>query len=145
MAILAMDITFVPSVIPTHLKNMVVPSMAGTFHVSNAHIQHVLWRVVPMVETASKSLHVRFVEKEVAPVHRASLPAVLHARRYQPEFWNALEPVAFVKTDVGVRGSPTIVSKAFTMPAKDPGPRLVIEEVGLAEAVNQAWEQVPWS
>lgn len=68
------------------------------------------------------------VEKEITPVERAPLANMIRAARYQPELWSASEPVEFEADKIGIKGSPTIVGKAYTPPPKEPG-----EMVHLAE------------
>jgi electron transfer flavoprotein beta subunit len=82
------------------------------------------------------------VEKEIAAIARAPLPNLVHAARYRPETWDAASPVAFDMTRIGIKGSATIVAKAFTPPPKEPGERVSVAEVGLAAAVGRALERM---
>lgn len=78
------------------------------------------------------------VEKEVAEVARAPLPNLIRAARYRPELWTADAPLRFDPDQIGIKGSPTIVGRAYTPPPKTPGERLRVAEQGLAETVSQA-------
>ncbi|EFO80579.1 electron transfer flavoprotein alpha/beta-subunit [Oscillochloris trichoides DG-6] len=78
------------------------------------------------------------VEKEIAPVKRAPLSNMIKAATYKPEMWSADTPVQFDITQVGIKGSPTIVGKAFTPPPREAGAILSVAEKGLRDAVAQA-------
>jgi electron transfer flavoprotein beta subunit len=87
------------------------------------------------------------VEKEIAEVRRAPLPNIVRAARYQPELWTASAPVAFDVTQIGIKGSPTIVGNAHTPALRAAGPRFSVVEQGLhaavAHALAQAQAKVP--
>lgn len=82
------------------------------------------------------------VEKAIAPIKRAPLPRLIDAAGYQPEVWNADAPVAFDLAQVGLKGSPTVVSKAFPPTPRAGGVIVALETVGLNEAVAQALARV---
>ena len=82
------------------------------------------------------------VEKEIAAVKRAPLPNIIKAARYKPETWTASEPVPFDPAQIGIKGSPTIVGKAFTPPPKEPGEIVPVSERGLSEATAYALEKI---
>lgn len=82
------------------------------------------------------------VEKEIAPVSRAPLPNLIRAARYQPEVWDAAAPVPFDVGQIGIKGSPTIVGKAFTPSPKEPGELVHVAAVGLAAAVSTALARI---
>lgn len=82
------------------------------------------------------------VEKEIAAVKRAPLPNLIRAAGYQPEVWTAEEPVPFDLAQIGIKGSPTIVGKAFTPPAREAGEVVSVAEKGLGEAVARALEAI---
>jgi len=82
------------------------------------------------------------VEKEIAAVGRAPLPNLIRAARYQPEIWSADAPVLFDAGQIGIKGSPTIVGKAFTPSPKDPGEMVHVTEAGLAAAVSTALARI---
>jgi electron transfer flavoprotein beta subunit len=81
-------------------------------------------------------------EKELAQIGRAPLANFIKAARYKPEVWTAAEPVAFDTNAIGIRGSPTIVGKAFTPPPSQPGEKVVVAEKGVRETVAYALEQI---
>ncbi|PLR82157.1 electron transfer flavoprotein subunit beta [Bacillus canaveralius] len=64
------------------------------------------------------------VEKEINAIEYAPLPNMLKAARYEPVIWtvNDLEDVD--RTQLGLKGSPTIVGKMFSPPKPDGGKRL---------------------
>lgn len=78
------------------------------------------------------------VEKEISPVERAPLPNLIKAAKYQPEMWSAAEPVPFDPTKIGIKGSPTIVGKAFTPAPKEPGEQVTVAEKGAEQAAAYA-------
>lgn len=82
------------------------------------------------------------VEKEIAPISRAPLPNLIKAAHYQPEIWSAAEPVAFDPGEIGIKGSPTIVGKAYTPPPKQAGEKFVVAETGLADVIAEAVRQI---
>lgn len=82
------------------------------------------------------------VEKEIAPVSRAPLPNLIRAAHYQPEIWTATEPVMFNPDEIGIKGSPTIVGKAYTPPPKQAGQKLNVSDKGLSEIVAEAIGQI---
>jgi len=82
------------------------------------------------------------VEKEIAPIQRAPLPDLIRAARYKPEVWTASEPVAFDPAQIGIKGSPTVVSKAYTPSPRGAGEMVQVSERGLADAVSYALERV---
>jgi electron transfer flavoprotein beta subunit len=82
------------------------------------------------------------VEKEIAAIARAPLPDLVRAARYRPETWDAASPVPFDPARIGIKGSATIVARAFTPPPKESGERASVAEVGLAVAVGRALERM---
>jgi electron transfer flavoprotein beta subunit len=82
------------------------------------------------------------VEKEIAPIGRAPLPNLIRAARYQPEIWTAAEPVMFNPDEIGIKGSPTIVGKAYTPPPKQAGQKLNVSDKGLSNTVAEAVSQI---
>ncbi len=82
------------------------------------------------------------VVKEITPVKRAPLSYMLKAIQYQSEVWTAEAPHPFDSALIGIKGSPTIVGKAFTPPPKEPGDVVKISERGLSETVSYALEQI---
>ncbi len=82
------------------------------------------------------------VEKEIAPIGRSPLPNLVRAARYQPEVWSASEPVVFSPDEIGIKGSPTIVGKAYTPPPKQAGEQIKVADKGLAETVAYTLQQI---
>ncbi len=97
-------------------------------------------RGVEVLETQLPALLT--VEKEVAPVSRAPLPNLIRAARYQPELWTASEPVAFEVAKIGIKGSPTIVGKAYTPPPKKAGGLVTVADKGVGPAVTEALDKI---
>ena len=73
---------------------------------------------------------------------RAPLPNLIRAARYTPETWTASEPVAFDPARIGIKGSPTIVGKAYTPPPKKAGGQVAVAEKGLEAAVAEALAKI---
>jgi electron transfer flavoprotein beta subunit len=82
------------------------------------------------------------VEKEIAPIARAPLSSIIRAVEYEVEVWTASEPFAFDVDKIGIKGSPTIVGKAFTPPPPEPGPKVTVAESGLAPSVSHALHEI---
>lgn len=82
------------------------------------------------------------VEKEIATISRSPLPNLIKAAHYQTEIWSSTEPVPFDPNKIGIKGSPTIVGKAFTPPPKQAGETIPVEDKGLKESVAYALEQI---
>ncbi|NNJ11906.1 electron transfer flavoprotein subunit beta/FixA family protein [Chloroflexales bacterium ZM16-3] len=95
---------------------------------------------IEVIETSLPALLT--VEKEIAAVKRAPLPNLINAARYKPEMWSADAPVPFDIAQVGIKGSPTIVGKAFTPTAREAGAILSVAEKGLSETVADALEMI---
>lgn len=88
---------------------------------------------VEVIETSLPALLT--VEKEIAAVKRAPLPNLINAARYKPELWTGDAPVPFSPELVGIKGSPTIVGKAFTPTPREAGAILSVAEKGLSKTV----------
>lgn len=97
-------------------------------------------RGIEVLKTALPALLT--VEKEIAPVRFAPLPNLIRAATYEPEVWTSESPIAFDPDTIGLRGSPTVVAKAYTPPPKEPGERIVVTDKGLCEAVAYAFERI---
>jgi electron transfer flavoprotein beta subunit len=82
------------------------------------------------------------VEKEITPIKRAPLANMIKAVRYQPEVWSANEPVPFDPDRIGIKGSPTIVGRAYTPPPRQAGGMVNVAEAGAAACVQQALERI---
>ncbi|MCG6985385.1 MAG: electron transfer flavoprotein subunit beta/FixA family protein, partial [Thiocapsa sp.] len=97
-------------------------------------------RGIEVLETALPALLT--VEKEIAAIGRAPLPNLVRAARYQPEIWDAAAPVPFDAAKIGIKGSPTVVVKAYTPPPREPGERVGVAELGLAAVINRALDRI---
>lgn len=82
------------------------------------------------------------VEKEITPVERAPLSNMIRAAQYRPEQWSASEPVNFDPTKIGIKGSPTIVGKAYTPPPKEPGEIVRVAEQGAIDVSRYALSKI---
>ncbi len=82
------------------------------------------------------------VEKEIAEVERAPLANIINAAGYQPEVWSASEPVLFEPEKIGIKGSPTVVGKAYTPPPKEPGEQVNLAEKPAIEAAAYALQKI---
>jgi len=82
------------------------------------------------------------VLKEIAPERRAPLPYFIHSLEYKPEVWTSEAPYSFDVTQIGIKGSPTIVGKAFTPPPKEAGDVVKIADKGLSGTVSYALERI---
>lgn len=91
---------------------------------------------IEVVETSLPALLT--VEKEIATVKRAPLGNIINAARYKPEMWTADAPVPFDIEQVGIKGSPTIVGKAFTPTPRGAGAIMAVTEKGLQQVVADA-------
>ncbi|MBK1700106.1 electron transfer flavoprotein subunit beta/FixA family protein [Thiococcus pfennigii] len=91
---------------------------------------------VEVLETALPALLT--VEKEIAAIARAPLPNLVRAARYRPEVWDAAQPVAFDAAKLGIKGSPTVVGRAFTPAAKAPGEQIEVAALGLPAVIERA-------
>lgn len=56
--------------------------------------------------------------KELNKVRRASLPGMIHAARYKPVVWTTADFPSLDKSKIGLKGSPTIVSKTWVPEVK---------------------------
>lgn len=82
------------------------------------------------------------VEKDIAPIERAPLDNLIRAAQYTPEVWSATAPVPFDLSKVGIKGSPTIVGKAYTPPPKKAGAVVRVAEAGLDAALTLTLEKI---
>jgi electron transfer flavoprotein beta subunit len=64
------------------------------------------------------------VEKDINEVPYSTLPNMLRAARYQPHIWSVGDLSDIDKTQLGLKGSPTIVSSVWA-PQKPQGGKLL--------------------
>ena len=72
------------------------------------------------VVVESKLPAVITVEKELNEIRYATLPNMIKAVRYEPEVWSAKD-LPFDPAQLGLKGSPTSVSRIFAPPARSGG------------------------
>ncbi|NLI92757.1 MAG: electron transfer flavoprotein subunit beta/FixA family protein [Peptococcaceae bacterium] len=75
------------------------------------------------------------VEKELNDLRYASLPNMMKAAAYEPEVWEA-KRLPFDPSQMGLKGSPTSVSRIFAPPAKSGGEILDGLQDPVGTAVN---------
>jgi electron transfer flavoprotein beta subunit len=81
-------------------------------------------------------------EKDIAEIPYAPLPDLIKALKYEPEVWTEDEPVEFDTSNLGVRGSPTIVYQMDTPPLPEAGEVINIREEGQDKAIHQAVDMI---
>lgn len=64
------------------------------------------------------------VEKEINQIEYSPMPNMIKAARYQPIIWAVSDLENVDRTQLGLKGSPTIVGKMFTPPRPEGGKRL---------------------
>jgi electron transfer flavoprotein beta subunit len=79
---------------------------------------------------------------EITPVKRAPLASIIQAVRYKPEVWSSTEPVSFDPDKIGIRGSPTVVGKAYTPAPRQAGGIVHVSEIGVVNCVTQALREI---
>lgn len=64
------------------------------------------------------------VEKEINDIEYAALPNMINAARYEPVIWSVDDLDDVDKSQLGLKGSPTIVGKMFSPPKLEGGKRI---------------------
>ncbi|WP_134704283.1 electron transfer flavoprotein subunit beta/FixA family protein [Ammoniphilus sp. YIM 78166] len=64
------------------------------------------------------------VEKEINEVSYSPLPNMIRAARYQPTIWSVNDLEDVDRTQLGLKGSPTIVGKMFSPPKPEGGKKI---------------------
>ncbi|WP_251553812.1 electron transfer flavoprotein subunit beta/FixA family protein [Neobacillus muris] len=64
------------------------------------------------------------VEKEINDIEYSPLPNMIKAARYEPIIWAVSDLENVDRTQLGLKGSPTIVGKMFTPPRPEGGKRI---------------------
>ncbi|MEH7354980.1 electron transfer flavoprotein subunit beta/FixA family protein [Neobacillus drentensis] len=77
------------------------------------------------------------VEKEINGIEYSPMPNMIKAARYEPIIWAVSDLENVDRTQLGLKGSPTIVGKMFTPPRPEGGKRL---EGSADEQVGQLME-----
>jgi electron transfer flavoprotein beta subunit len=80
-------------------------------------------------------------EKEIAEIPFASLPDLVYSLRYEPQVWTAESPVLFNPAEIGLKGSPTQVSKVGTPDKHAAGELIKTSDVGVEAAVKAAFQK----
>lgn len=91
-------------------------------------------RWIEVVETPLPALLT--CEKEIAEIPFAPLPDLIKSLKYEPEVWTEAGPVEFDVTQIGVKGSPTIVYKMGTPPLPEAGEKINARELGVQAALD---------
>ncbi len=79
------------------------------------------------------------VLKEINTLRYAPLPNLLRAAQYQVPIWSH-QDVGADREQIGLRGSPTLVSKVWSPEPRKGGPKVFVEKEGLEAAVEKAAE-----
>ena len=79
-------------------------------------------------------------EKEIAEIPYASLPDLITSLTYEPAVWTADSHVQYSPDQIGLKGSPTMVSKVGNPAQHARGEVIYASQVGLQAAVAQAFE-----
>ena len=77
------------------------------------------------------------VEKEINDIEYSPMPNMIKAARYEPIIWSVNDLENVDRTQLGLKGSPTIVGKMFTPPRPEGGKKL---EGSVSEQVSQLME-----
>lgn len=77
------------------------------------------------------------VEKEINEIEYSPMPNMIKAARYEPIIWSVNDLENVERTQLGLKGSPTIVGKMFTPPRPEGGKKL---EGSADEQVKQLME-----
>jgi electron transfer flavoprotein beta subunit len=80
-------------------------------------------------------------EKEIAEIPYAALPDLITSLTYEPLLWTAESPVRYDPAQIGLKGSPTMVSKVGNPPQHTRGEIINANDLGLELAVAQALEK----
>jgi electron transfer flavoprotein beta subunit len=81
-------------------------------------------------------------EKEIEEIPYASLPDLMKSLRYQPELWNAEEPVAYDGTQLGLKGSPTWVSSTGTPEQHHAGEVIKLSDKGAVKTIDEVLDKM---
>ncbi|UII57173.1 electron transfer flavoprotein subunit beta/FixA family protein [Cytobacillus spongiae] len=85
------------------------------------------------------------VEKEINEIEYSPLPNMLRAARYEPVIWTVDDLNEVDRTQLGLKGSPTIVGKMFTPPKPEGGKKIEgTPEEQVNELINILMEKKDW-
>jgi electron transfer flavoprotein beta subunit len=82
--------------------------------------------------------------KELNKVRRASMPGMIRAARYKPVVWTTADFPELDRSMIGLKGSPTIVSKTWVPEARAVNSKMITgdtPEVTAAQLLDQLWER----
>ncbi len=79
---------------------------------------------------------------EITPVKRAPLANIIRAVHYEPEVWSSTGPAPFDANQIGIRGSPTVVGRAYTPSPRQAGGIVSVAELGVTRCVEQALQEI---
>lgn len=83
------------------------------------------------------------VLKDINSIRRAGMPGMLHAARYKPIVWTAVDFPELDRTKIGHKGSPTTVGKSWVPEVKKAGGELIAadhpEELG-KRIMDKIWD-----
>jgi len=97
---------------------------------------------VEVVETSMPVLITAL--KELNKVRRATLPGMIRAARYKPVVWTTADFPNLERAKIGLKGSPTIVSKTWVPEVKAVKTQMITydtAEGAAASLAEQLWEQ----
>jgi electron transfer flavoprotein beta subunit len=80
-------------------------------------------------------------EKDIAEIPYASLPDLIKSLKYEPEVWTEEGPVSLKLSQVGIKGSPTIVYKMGTPSLPEPGEKINTREIGMERALDFTFDK----
>jgi electron transfer flavoprotein beta subunit len=76
-------------------------------------------------------------EKEIAEIPYAALPDLIYSLSYEAPVWTHESPVLFDVTQIGLKGSPTMVAKVGNPDLHTGGPKLDSGQLGVSQAARQ--------
>jgi electron transfer flavoprotein beta subunit len=79
-------------------------------------------------------------EKEIADIPYASLPDLITSLAYEPAVWTADNPIQYNPDQIGLKGSPTMVSKVGNPAQHARGEVIHVSDSGVQAAVVRAFE-----
>ncbi|MNI23173.1 Acryloyl-CoA reductase electron transfer subunit gamma [compost metagenome] len=82
--------------------------------------------------------------KELNKVRRASMPGMIRAARYKPVVWTTADFPNLERSMIGLKGSPTIVSKTWVPEVKAVNSTMITgdsPEATAAQLLDQLWER----
>ncbi|MDF1506823.1 electron transfer flavoprotein subunit beta/FixA family protein [Robertmurraya sp. DFI.2.37] len=114
---------------PGIARRMDIPPVTNVIEVTKFDKENKIILVKRKLTNGYEELEVQLpclltVEKEINQIAYSPLPNMIRAARYKPNVWSVGDLEAVDKTQLGLKGSPTVVGKMFTPPKLDGGKRL---------------------